>query len=65
MDPVRSLCYIGPRMGHVIVYCISWVLDRASRIKETLFDFVKFWILVNETQRYGIELHDIQKHSAG
>ena len=23
-------------MGHVIVYCVGWVLDRDPRIKETL-----------------------------
>ena len=39
MDPVRSLCFIGPRMGHVIVYCTCWVLDRDPCTKETLFDF--------------------------
>ena len=63
MDPVRSLCYIGPRMGHVIVCCTSWVLDRALYTKETLSDFVKFWIPVNGTQQCGIELHDIHKYS--
>ena len=64
MDSVRSLCYIGSRMGHVIVYCICWVLDRVLRTKETLFDFIKFWISVNGTQWCGIELHDIHRHSA-
>ena len=63
MDLVRSLCYIEPWMGHVIDYCIGWVLDRALRTKETMSDFVKFWIPINRTQRYGIELHDIHKHS--
>ena len=52
-------------MGHVFVYCIGWILDRAPRTKETLSDFVKLWILVNETQRCGIELYDIHKHFAG
>ena len=27
--------------------------------------FVKLWIPINETQRCGIELHDIHKFSAG
>ena len=52
-------------MGHVIVYCTSWVLDRAPRTKKTLSNFVKFWIPVNGTQLCGIELHDIKRHSAG
>ena len=63
MDPVQSLCYIGPRMGHIMEYCIGLVLDRAPRTKETLSDFVKLWISVNGTQRCGIELHDIHRHS--
>ena len=37
--PMRSLCYIRPRMGHVIVYPTCCILGRAPRIKETLFDF--------------------------
>ena len=65
MDPMRSLCYIGPRMGHVIVYCIGWVLDSAPRTKETLSDFVKLWISINGTQWCGIELHDIHRHFVG
>ena len=39
MDPEQSLCYIGPRMGHVVVQCIGWELDRAPRTKETMSDF--------------------------
>ena len=35
-----------PRMGHVMVYCTGWVLDRAPGTKETFSDFVKLWILV-------------------
>ena len=62
MDPVRSLCYIGHQIGHVIVYYTGWVLDRAPRTKETLSDFVKFWISINGTQHCGIELHDTHKH---
>ena len=46
MDPVRSLCYIGPRMGHVIVYPTGCILGRASCTKETLSIFVKLWVLV-------------------
>ena len=65
MDLVQSLCYIEPRMGHVIVYCIGWVLDRALHTKETLTNFVKLWIPVNGTQWCGNELHDIHRHSAG
>ena len=49
----------------VIIYCTSWVLNRAPRTKETLSDFVKFWILVNGTQRCGIELHDTHRHFTG
>ena len=52
-------------MGHVMVYCTGWVLDRAPRTKETFFDFVKLWILVNGTQRCVIELHDIHRNSIG
>ena len=63
MDSVRSLCYNWPRMGHVMVYCTGWVLDKGPRIKETLFDFIKLWILVNGTQWCVIELHDIHRHS--
>ena len=46
-------------------YCILYRLglDRASRTKETLSDFVKLWILLIGTQRCGIELHDIHMHS--
>ena len=46
-------------MGYVIVYCTGWVLDRAPHAKESLSNFVKFWILVNGIQRCGIELQDI------
>ena len=30
MSPVGILysLYIEPRMGHVIIYCIGWVLDK-------------------------------------
>ena len=52
-------------MGHVIVYCIGWVFDRAHRTKDTLSDFVKLWIPVNGTQWCGIELHDIHRHFVG
>ena len=65
MDMLHSLCYIGPQMGYVMVYCTGWVLDRAPRINETLSDFVKLWISVNETQRCGVKLHDIHRHFAG
>ena len=60
MNPMRSLYYIGPQIGHMIVYCTGWVLDRTSRTKETPI-FVKLWIPVNGTQRCDIELHDIHK----
>ena len=43
--------------------CIGWVLDRVPRTKETLPD-VKLRISVNGTQRCGIELQDIHRHSA-
>ena len=65
MDFVQSFCHIRPRIGHVIVYCIGWILDRPPRTKETLSDFVKFWIPVNGTQWSNIELHNIHRHSAG
>ena len=64
MDPVRSLRYIGPQMGHVMVYCIGLILDRATHTKETMSDFVKLWVLINGTQRCDIKLHDIHRHSA-
>ena len=41
MDPVRSLYYIGSRMGHVTMFYTYWILDKAPRTKETLSDFVK------------------------
>ena len=62
---MQSLCYIGPWMGYVIVYCIGCVLDRAPSTKEILSDFVKLWIPINRTQWCGIELHDIHKLSTG
>ena len=65
MDLERSLFYIGPRIGHVILYCTGWVLDKAPRTKETMSDFVKFWIPINGTQRCDIELHDIHRFFAG
>ena len=49
IDPVRSLCYIGTQIGHIIVYCTGWVLDKAPHTKETLSNFVKFWTPVNGT----------------
>ena len=65
MDPVLSLCYTGPWMGHVILHCTGWVLDRAPHTKETMsYFFLKLWILVNGTKRCGIKLRDIQRHSA-
>ena len=63
MDSVWSLCYIGPRMSHVMVYCTGWILDRAHRTKETMSDFVKLWILENGTQWCSIELYDIHRLS--
>ena len=36
MDPVRSLCYIGPWMGYVIVYPIGCIWSRAPYTKETV-----------------------------
>ena len=67
MDPVRSLCYIGSQMGHFMVYCTGWVLDRAPCTKETMLDFFffKLWMSVNGTQRCGIELHDIHRYFTG
>ena len=65
MDLEQSLCYVGPRIGHVIVYCIGWVLGRAPRTEETMSDFVKFWILINGTQRCDIEVHNIHRFSVG
>ena len=38
-EPVRSLCYIGPWMGHVIVYPTGCILGRTSHTKKTLSDF--------------------------
>ena len=42
MDSVRSLCYIGSRMGHVIVYCIGWVLVELPVQRRLYPIFVKF-----------------------
>ena len=39
VDPVTSLYYMGPRMGHVTMFYTSWILDRASYTKETLSNF--------------------------
>ena len=36
---VGSLCYIGPQIGHVIVYLIGSILGRAPCTKETLSEF--------------------------
>ena len=35
-------------MGHVIVYCVGWVLDRAPRTKETLSDF--FFLIIDHSK---------------
>ena len=40
MDPVRSLYYIGPQMGHVTMFCTCCILGRAPHTKETLYDFL-------------------------
>ena len=39
VNPVRSLYYIGSRMGHVTMFCTSCILGKALRTKETLSDF--------------------------
>ena len=39
MDPVRSLCYIGIRMGHGIICHTCCILGRTSCTNETIFDF--------------------------
>ena len=36
---MRSVYYIGSRMGQVAMFCTGWILDRAPRTKETLSDF--------------------------
>ena len=62
---MRSLCYIGPRMGHELLYIMQvgfWIELPVQRRFCPIF--VKLWILVNGTQRCGIKLHDIHKHSA-
>ena len=52
---------LGPEWVMLLYNCTGWVLDIAPRTNETLSDFfIKFWILVNGTQRCGIQLHDIQ-----
>ena len=61
MDLKRSLCYIGPQIGHVIVLLYKLGFGLELPIQRRLFPiFVKLWIPVNGTQRYGIELHHIQ-----
>ena len=62
---MRSLCYIGPQMGHVIVYFEVGFLIELHVQRRICPIFVKLWIPVNGTQRCGIELHDIHKHFAG
>ena len=47
MDSVRSLYYIGPRMGHVTMFSTGWILDKAPPTKETLSG-----ILLNYRSRY-------------
>ena len=49
VDPVRSLYYIGSRMGHVTMFCRGWIMDRAPYTKVSMRFFVKLWILVNGT----------------
>ena len=61
MDLVRSLFYIGPLMGHVIVYHTSCILGRAPRTKVPIF--VKLWVSVKGTQQCGIGLPDIHTFS--
>ena len=41
MDPVRSLYYIEPQMGHVTMFCTSWILDRALIQRRLCLVFVK------------------------
>ena len=36
---MRSLYYIAPQMGHAVIFCTGWILDRAPRTIETLSDF--------------------------
>ena len=76
MDPIWSLfTHKWTRSGHCVILgpdgscdCIIvqvgfWIELPVQRI---LFpDFVKLLILVNGTQRCGIELHDIHRLSAG
>ena len=38
---MRSLYYIGPRMGRVTMFYTVWILDRAPRIKKTMSIFVE------------------------
>ena len=66
IDPVRSFCYIGPRMGAcdcIVVQVGFWIELPVQR--RLYLIFVKLWIPINETQRCGIELHDIHRFSAG
>ena len=65
MDLVRSLYYIGPQMGHVTMFCTSYILGRAPRKNETLSDFVKLWVPIKGTQQCGIGVPDIHKFFVG
>ena len=64
MDLMRSLYYIGLRMGDVIVYPIGCILGTVPHTKETLSDFFfKLWVMVKGIQQYNIGLSDIHKFS--
>ena len=52
--PMRSLCYIRPRIGRVIVYHTDCILSRVSfdlLLQRRLYPiFVKLWVSVKRTQ---------------
>ena len=61
--------------GHCVILGLGWVMllyiVQVGFLIELPIQrilcpiFFELWILINETQRCGIELHDIHRHSAG
>ena len=75
MGPVWSIfTHKWTKCDHCVILGLEWVMllyfvqvgfwIELPIQKRRCPIFVKFWIPVNGTQRYGIELHDIHKHSA-
>ena len=74
MDPVWSIfIHKWTRCDYCVILGLKWVMllyivqvgfwiELPVQMKLCPI-FVKFWISVNATQRCGIELHDIHRHS--